>query len=598
MLEAQPFGEAYAYPNRRGDMDMWIRDLGDRNGRHIAAVLLIAAALTAAFVEPELRADYSWYRGSYTGQWTYSQYTDSSGASNIKYSGYYASDRKMYVMASVTMPGYARAITCAYWPFVYDHDHDWVNQFRISYLRRGLGTIVENGDSEFLIRFYLQKKASNGIYYTVHYEDDTKIRKLGTALNDQSLVYCEFSYLLLKNCEYRIMVMVSAYCWQGASSVGSSALLDFWNRVTPQQYVKMGTAEVYHYNCIDYAYGGLQQGKRTQLTQRWWQHSYDYADGVGFSSYSNDSKTKRIVGWNATIDGFNSLGGAIASGNSKQVNYTADNTEGSDCTDVGRGSEIRVDVTHFLDKWSGSGSSMSISTPSWSQGSGMMAMPSEAGAFPMHEWGFYPVTGRDFQEHLFTMSNQDPESLLNIRSLKFLVSSVDYQDLGTVQFDSAATLYDFSVAPLGSWSTDVNGKGPFIYFKYDLAYPDSGTVWGRYETDAHAASGNNHYDFQMDASKKPEPNGAPYLHQNYPNPFNPSTEIAYDLPQECYVSIEIFDVMGQRVATLVRGMHKAGPNTVRWNGCNDRGVAAKSGIYVCRLSSESYVQNKKLVLLR
>lgn len=567
-------------------------------GRHIAAVLLIAAALTAALVEPELRAGYSWYRASNTGEWTYSTYTDSSGISNTKYAGYNFSDRKMYVMAGVTTPGYAVAKTIAYWNFQYDHDHDWVNQFRISYQRRGLGTCVEGGSSNFTIEFFLEKKSPiDGIYYPVYKEVDTNIKKLNTSLNDQSLIYCDFSWLLQDYGEYRIHVMVTALCSKGESL--GSASLDFWNRVTPQQYVKLGSVVVYHYDCTDYAYGGPQQGKRTRLTQRWWQNSFPYADGVSFSSYSMDSKTKKIVGWNATIDGFDHLTGARPSDNPKRVNFNADNT-GSECTDVGKGSEIRVDVTHFLDKWSGSGSSMSISSPWWSEGSGTLAMSSEESAIPMHEWGFCPVAGNafnvSFNKYRFAMSNQDPDNILHIRSLKFLVSSDDYEDLGAIQFDSAATLHDFSVLPLASWSTNVNGRGRYIYFKYSLAYPDSGTVWGLYET--NWADNPDGRQFQKGTAMKPKLNGAPYLHQNYPNPFNPNTEIAYNLPQECYVSIEIFDVAGRRVATLVEGMQKAGPNTVRWNGRNDRGIAANSGIYICRLSSGSFVENKKLVLLR
>jgi hypothetical protein len=83
------------------------------------------------------------------------------------------------------------------------------------------------------------------------------------------------------------------------------------------------------------------------------------------------------------------------------------------------------------------------------------------------------------------------------------------------------------------------------------------------------------------------------LDQNYPNPFNPSTTIRYGLPQTSVVMLTIFNVLGQQVATLVQGQQEAGNHEVRFDGSN-----LASGVYLYRLQAGSYVQAKKLMVLR
>jgi PKD repeat protein len=89
-----------------------------------------------------------------------------------------------------------------------------------------------------------------------------------------------------------------------------------------------------------------------------------------------------------------------------------------------------------------------------------------------------------------------------------------------------------------------------------------------------------------------------HLWQNYPNPFNPQTRIAYDLPKSILVRLEIFNVLGQKVKTLVNEQKSAGSHTAVWDGRMDDGGLAASGIYICRLKTEAYVQNRTLLFLR
>jgi PKD repeat protein len=87
--------------------------------------------------------------------------------------------------------------------------------------------------------------------------------------------------------------------------------------------------------------------------------------------------------------------------------------------------------------------------------------------------------------------------------------------------------------------------------------------------------------------------GQSMLRQNYPNPFNPTTEISFSLPQASWVTLEIYNIVGQKTATLVEGYLDAGQHTVTWNGSN-----AASGVYVYRLQAGPVVETRKMILLK
>jgi len=75
------------------------------------------------------------------------------------------------------------------------------------------------------------------------------------------------------------------------------------------------------------------------------------------------------------------------------------------------------------------------------------------------------------------------------------------------------------------------------------------------------------------------------LSQNFPNPFNPTTSIKYAVPVESRVTIEIYNVLGQRVRTLVNESVAAGYRTAEWDGMGDQGQLSGSGTYFLRLSA-------------
>ena len=87
--------------------------------------------------------------------------------------------------------------------------------------------------------------------------------------------------------------------------------------------------------------------------------------------------------------------------------------------------------------------------------------------------------------------------------------------------------------------------------------------------------------------------GAFRLGVNYPNPFNPTTVISYELPKETLVTLNVYDVLGQKVATLVNGQRPAGEHTVEFNGSR-----FASGVYFYRLVAGNHVMTRKMVLLK
>ncbi len=88
------------------------------------------------------------------------------------------------------------------------------------------------------------------------------------------------------------------------------------------------------------------------------------------------------------------------------------------------------------------------------------------------------------------------------------------------------------------------------------------------------------------------------LNQNYPNPFNPHTTISFSLESEGYVELNIYNILGQHIRNLIRNYYGSkGMYSVTWDGLDDSGVSAGSGIYIYRLRTGSSIVSKKMLLL-
>jgi len=88
------------------------------------------------------------------------------------------------------------------------------------------------------------------------------------------------------------------------------------------------------------------------------------------------------------------------------------------------------------------------------------------------------------------------------------------------------------------------------------------------------------------------------LGRNYPNPFNPSTTINFSIETKGNVNIDVFNIKGQKVKTLVNDFYNAGQHQVTWDGIDINGNRVSSGIYFYRLSTEGFVETRRMVLLK
>jgi hypothetical protein len=115
---------------------------------------------------------------------------------------------------------------------------------------------------------------------------------------------------------------------------------------------------------------------------------------------------------------------------------------------------------------------------------------------------------------------------------------------------------------------------------------------GEVRSDMGAYGGGDTVIVGMDDKEIPTPDKF-MLFQNYPNPFNATTVIRYSLPEPADVVIDIFDILGRRVETIIDERQKAGYHHVVWN-CNRR----SAGIYLYRIQAGDYGQTRKMVLLK
>ncbi len=104
-------------------------------------------------------------------------------------------------------------------------------------------------------------------------------------------------------------------------------------------------------------------------------------------------------------------------------------------------------------------------------------------------------------------------------------------------------------------------------------------------------------DGQGPLANKSTPNSLS-LSQNYPNPFNPETNITYYLPSDCHVNLCIFNVIAQKVRTLIDEYQLPGYKTVQWDGKDESGNNVASGIYFYSLQADKYNQVRKMILMK
>ncbi|MCS5651827.1 MAG: T9SS type A sorting domain-containing protein, partial [Candidatus Marinimicrobia bacterium] len=88
------------------------------------------------------------------------------------------------------------------------------------------------------------------------------------------------------------------------------------------------------------------------------------------------------------------------------------------------------------------------------------------------------------------------------------------------------------------------------------------------------------------------------LFHNYPNPFNPTTIISYDLPERAQVTLDIYDILGKQIKTLVNQSQDAGNKIAMWDGTDDLGSQVSAGVYLYQIQAGEFSQTRKMLLLK
>ena len=92
--------------------------------------------------------------------------------------------------------------------------------------------------------------------------------------------------------------------------------------------------------------------------------------------------------------------------------------------------------------------------------------------------------------------------------------------------------------------------------------------------------------------------GTYYLRQNYPNPFNPHTIIEFGIPEKSQVDLAVYNLLGQKIKTLISESLPANNYVFEWDGTNDNGAKVSSGVYLYKLISDNYTETKKMIMLK
>ena len=85
---------------------------------------------------------------------------------------------------------------------------------------------------------------------------------------------------------------------------------------------------------------------------------------------------------------------------------------------------------------------------------------------------------------------------------------------------------------------------------------------------------------------------------NYPNPFNPITTLRYDLPEDAFVRITVYDMLGKVVSNLLNTNQSSGNKSVQWNATNNQGQPVSAGLYLYTIEAGDFRQTKKMILLK
>jgi hypothetical protein len=184
--------------------------------------------------------------------------------------------------------------------------------------------------------------------------------------------------------------------------------------------------------------------------------------------------------------------------------------------------------------------------------------------------------------------------------------SFDYREKGTngkLKVPAGKILRDFEILGYNIYRDDellnVEPVEDEFYHDYDIEFHES---YNYAVSVVYSLGESPHCEtILVVTSTEEDVSAIPYateLRGNYPNPFNPSTTISFALQGEGRVQLDIYNILGQKVKTLLDDELDSGIHNVRWDGTNDRGGVAASGIYFYRMKTRDFDRTKKMILMK
>jgi len=156
--------------------------------------------------------------------------------------------------------------------------------------------------------------------------------------------------------------------------------------------------------------------------------------------------------------------------------------------------------------------------------------------------------------------------------------------------------WDMTNDSTGTWLGDGQLDGTLRYDSIQMTYNHDGSEIGTIYVDDLRLVKKLPVSVEQRASMIPKDFA---LYQNYPNPFNPKTTIRYRIADGSQkVTITIFDLLGKEVRTLVNERKYAGDYVVDWDGKDENGIAAASGIYIYRINAGKFKQSRRMVFMK
>ncbi|MFH0736604.1 MAG: T9SS type A sorting domain-containing protein, partial [bacterium] len=143
---------------------------------------------------------------------------------------------------------------------------------------------------------------------------------------------------------------------------------------------------------------------------------------------------------------------------------------------------------------------------------------------------------------------------------------------------------------------DIAGTGDKLFHSVVIKQSENGSLIGAIYLDDMQKDILTDIDENLDLQTIPNTYA---LAQNFPNPFNPTTQIRFNLPEASVVSLAVYNVLGQKVNTLINNKDfNSGSFNVIWNGKNEFGVTVPSGVYFYRIETPNFVETKKMMMLK